>query len=715
MDGLYYYKLISPYKEDVTKNCKLTVNEIDHNFFTLKEADIKDAKFTRFCEIDEECDKQGGILTIVKNKLNEDGEKSTERGDEMGLNLTIKYKDDAGENSMTVKNIVTAENLYDIIGTDILTKVITDSTLNGLGTLRSPIGLSSVEKTGMPSPALKVLDLTNGGRLPISAKGTRFVTKENVNDFGYLYDERGVTKISGLLDFEFKIKEIYKEVRYRKYYWRVPSKEDWDKLLNSIEPCNHRNHDSAACHTELGKFAGKFLKSQCGWVNSLYECVCQDNKPRTACTSAPIDEYSDEEFDEVTEGESGVPVENRVNPIGIDKYGMRILPAGSASFSNGTPSAAGFKQSAIFWTTSHIYDDPTQDFYTKDFEFDKSGVNQTSECPNAYLSVRLVKDYDGSNYKETEYIGGVAYRAILMPESKQVWLASNFANTEGFIGSGSTRIKPEYLKVNNGELPFEKRVELFINEFNGRYWEKKVLKQGDTIVINNPSFDTEDEIVKEICWDEELPDGTTEEHCVEITIPKTAQKNVEYRVYTDDDKCNKTLVNTDDLVVERILNFVVPILETERIERIRTDEILSGKIEDERIERISADTELWEAVDSLSGAIDTEREEREAADEVLSGAIDTLRIELDIEREEREAADEVLSGAIDTLREDLDEEIDRAKAAEEEISGLTIDTSIDYVIEVSATDGDYNMILKSKDGIDDHFVKIKFDGDFGSI
>ena len=187
MDGLYYYKLISPYKEDVTKNCKLTVNEIDHNFFTLKEADIKDAKFTRFCEIDEECDKQGGILTIVKNKLNEDGENetivvpidvtmapppgknvvydfemSTERGDEMGLNLTIKYKDDAGENSMTVKNIVTAENLYDIIGTDILTKVITDSTLNGLGTLRSPIGLSSVEKTGMPSPALKVLDLTNG-------------------------------------------------------------------------------------------------------------------------------------------------------------------------------------------------------------------------------------------------------------------------------------------------------------------------------------------------------------------------------------------------------------------------------------------------------------------------------------------------------------------------------------------------------------------------
>ena len=47
MKGLYYYKLQSPYENDVTKNCKLTINEIDHNFLTLKDSDIKSAEFVR--------------------------------------------------------------------------------------------------------------------------------------------------------------------------------------------------------------------------------------------------------------------------------------------------------------------------------------------------------------------------------------------------------------------------------------------------------------------------------------------------------------------------------------------------------------------------------------------------------------------------------------------------------------------------------------------
>ena len=67
MDGLYYYKLVSPYKEDVTKNCKLTVNEIDHNFFTLKESDIKKAEFVR----SEDKTKSEGNLILTLNKIDE--------------------------------------------------------------------------------------------------------------------------------------------------------------------------------------------------------------------------------------------------------------------------------------------------------------------------------------------------------------------------------------------------------------------------------------------------------------------------------------------------------------------------------------------------------------------------------------------------------------------------------------------------------------------
>ena len=36
MSGICYYKLVSEYPDDVTKNCKLTVNEIDSNFHTLR-------------------------------------------------------------------------------------------------------------------------------------------------------------------------------------------------------------------------------------------------------------------------------------------------------------------------------------------------------------------------------------------------------------------------------------------------------------------------------------------------------------------------------------------------------------------------------------------------------------------------------------------------------------------------------------------------------
>ena len=43
MKGLTFYKLVSPYPEDITKNCGLLGTEIDENFFHLKEEDIRTA------------------------------------------------------------------------------------------------------------------------------------------------------------------------------------------------------------------------------------------------------------------------------------------------------------------------------------------------------------------------------------------------------------------------------------------------------------------------------------------------------------------------------------------------------------------------------------------------------------------------------------------------------------------------------------------------
>lgn len=753
MNGLYYYKLVSEYPEDVTKNCKLTINEIDSNFKTLKDNDIKTAEFVR----GEDCDKSDGTLVLTRNNgdkiivpidvslcknLAYDLDVSVADCEKSGATLTISYKDNAKDDegnpivhTVKLENVITKDNLRDVLGSDILTKVITDASLKGLGTMRSPLGIAGVEKTGMLAPAIKLLDLTEGDELPEVAKeGTRFVTREYVNDYGYLYSgiirDRngnpiggGVYKIQEILDEQYERDEIYKEVESREYYWHVPSKADWDALLDSIEPCDYRNHKSAQCHIELGKLAGKYLKSECGWINSEYECACTGKRPYTGCstngnaTSEDIDS-SDYIFDST----DTIPSDKEINPVGVDKYGMTILPSGTAGFkkTTETPFYNGFKETAAFWTTSVIA--PGQDTYIKIFNDDMSGVYQVAECPDPYYSVRLVKKYDGSNYRETEYIDGILYRCILFPESGQIWLASNFADKNGFLTVDNYKTAganaPEVLDPNGGFLPNEKRIEMFINEYNGRYWEKKVMDEGVTIVIQNPCFDSESGNTVEFCW----IDGDGYERCIEIEIPKVAQSNIEYRVYIEDEGCNKVLKNTDDLVVERVLSIVVPMIDEERWEREKADVVLSGAIDDLRDalnEEISARTEadefLQAEIDELREDLDEEISARTAADEALSGAIDDLRAELSAETEARIEADEFLQEEIDELREDLDEEIERAKARENEIDGQLIDWEQNPFTMSAATEGDYNMVLPSKDGIDEHSIKIMFDGNFGEI
>ena len=43
-ESLFLYKLVSKYPEDVTKNCKLSINEVDQDLMTLKDFDIKTAQ-----------------------------------------------------------------------------------------------------------------------------------------------------------------------------------------------------------------------------------------------------------------------------------------------------------------------------------------------------------------------------------------------------------------------------------------------------------------------------------------------------------------------------------------------------------------------------------------------------------------------------------------------------------------------------------------------
>lgn len=735
-ESLYFYKLVSPYYDsdghpiDVTKNCKLTISEIDSNFLTLKDYDIKSAEFIRDEKILVLTRNNGERLIVDLSDMVYDLNADANCTDS-GVTLTMHYDGKNGVKDIKVDNLITLDMLRnkigELIGTDILTKVITDGTLKGYGTLDSPLGLNGTEKTGMFAPVISRIDLTNGGKLPeVAQLGTRYATIEYVNDYGYLYNDAGVEKIK---------KNIEEEGRG----WRVPSKADWDMLLNLIEPCENRNHNSARCHAELGMVAGKYLKSECGWLGQP-ECACAATVPVTGCT---IDNGTGEDSDYIEDtNDYGVPEANIDSPSGVDKYGMSILPTGIATLdAYGRPQANSFGEKAVLWTTSHVYGDVEQDKYVKVFQWNKSGVIQEAECPSPYYGVRLVKDYDGSNYFDTEYIDGIPYKTILFPEIRQIWLASNYAKKEGFV-EYSDGVVPEVVEVNNGEV-LEKRKAVFLNEWNGCYWEKKELQEGDTVVVQNPCFNVDENNVTSttITWKDS--EGT--EHCVEVELPEVAQFNIEYRVFTtSEDSCDQDLINTDYLAIERLLRVVVPMVDQERQERIEADENLqdqidelSGKVETLSAETFAAIDEINEEISGLTDALNEEISARTAADEALDEKIDAeierattaeqlLEEALSAETDARKAEDERIEAKLDdeisartaadeALNDKIDAEIERATAAEAEIDGKLLDPSKIYLEKAAVDKDEFNLVLETKDGNEENFIKIKFDGNFGEI
>ena len=763
MKGLYFYKLNSPYSEDVTKNCKLTINEIDSNFLSLKDEDIASAEFDKKSKSLVLTRNNGEQLIVDLSDVTYDLNVETSCSADEGASITISYDGADGNQTVTFDHIVTVDNLRSVIGSDLLTKVITDGTLKGDGTISSPLGLSGTEKSGMIAPVKGRLDLTKGGKLPEVAKlGTRYITIEYVNDYGYLYNGEALAKITESLEKEGK-------------GWRVPTKADFDVLLNSIEPCDYQNHNSAKCHIDLGLVAGKYLKTECGWLGEP-DCECTSTAPMTGCSVQ--DQVSSEDTDYV-EGEQNIEITDEPNLNlesyqGVDKYGMGILPSGNAILDAfNRPQANYFKEKSFFWTSTHVHGDIDQDVYVKVFDWNKTTVSQAAECPSPYYSVRLVKDYDGSNYFDSEYIDGVLYKTILFPKSRQVWLATNYAKNEGFETSGV----PMITDVNNGEV-LEKRKALFVNEWNGEYWEKRALNEGETVVVENPCFDSEGDQVRTVCW----LDHEGVKHCVDVTIPKETQSNVEYRVYTTDG-CNKELVNTDDIVVERIVNIMTPMIEDERNERVKGDEQLWSALEQEAAARTEVDSQQWDAINAEADArtevdnqqwdaikaesdartevdnqqweaINQEAEARKHVDNELWSALEkeaaartevdddqwaainqeigrataaegALDAKIEDEKTRAEAAEEALEEAIleegakreeeDTkLYGKIEDERKRAEAAEKALHDADQDTSKDYVLSVKA-DGEYNLVIDSNDDDNAKAIRIKIDGNYGEI
>ena len=665
--GLTYYRLTSPYEGDITKNCSLDGYEVDSNFFTLEGRDIKSVNVAG-TEL---------VITLMNGETISSLNAFADFTKDMSFNFDttngILYITRNGV-TQTITGFATSYNTGEAVATD--------GTVKGNGKPSNPIGLSPMYKSGMYRPVKKVIDTTRCEMLPSGCEvmpGDRYITLENISEYGFLYNFDGVRKIAC-------------DLAACNSPWRIPTKNDWDDMLNAIEPCDEdKEHASATCNRYFGKFAGKFLKSKDFWklegCNDSCTCInygdsslC-DNTASNVCTTTTCGEYG-----ETKQRPPFFP--NR----GIDKYGFGVTPAG---YTDDGCQFGYFLERAWFWTgTNNQYSNA----YTKRFEYDKSTVYQDVISSKYNLSLRLIKDYDGDNYFERENILGMPYSTVLMPsqsKGKAIWTATNIALPN--------KLYNPVLPNNGCGMTFTKKY--FLNEWDGRRWLKNEMSEGESVVIEKaPNGNTciEYRIVKgdlvntgNAIYEDILKnitgtlDGLQEQINNEVTravakenqidlnlnkeIERSTQKDEELEQKISDEAARldsdilnvNNRVDSTDAKVKEINNTLSAFGEEtkeafEQINNVLTTSIntINAAIEAERVERANKDTELEEKIEQeISDRIKADEDLKALLDSVSDGS-EELSKRLDAEIANREAADTV-------LQQNIDAEVTRAKAAEE--------------------------------------------------
>jgi len=421
ISGITYYKLNSVYSGDTKKECGLVGSDIDKNFFVLRGHDIEYASISG--------------NNLVFKRLN-GSEFSVDLLPEITVDdLHFTYDKENG-----IINVEYSDGSIDVISgftVNPLSEIYTDNTLNGKGTINDPLGISSAEKTGSYAPAKEYRELNPGEELSLSGNtfGDRIVTKEIIDVFGRLYSKEGAEIISENLSNS---------------NWRIPSKNDWDLLLDSLED-EHTEEEyiphSAETIGLLGEDAAQPLKSDLFW-----------------------------EFNDNPITEDGT--------CGFDVVGFNILPVGEDY--DGDKSSEGFGMKSGMWTSTSA---GTQDEkYIKEFFYDTNKVGQ-KKVKKGFFSIRLVKDFDGCNYKNVETIFGQSYPTTLTPETNQIWTSINVYATKKQLLDLSKNTN--FIEINKDGVDYENAPPTFyINEWNGCEWIKKELKEGDSIVITQRDIDS---------------------------------------------------------------------------------------------------------------------------------------------------------------------------------------------------------------------------------
>lgn len=403
-NGVIYYKLdsnIHGYKGDITKNCGLRGEEIDSNFNFLRGQDIETISFNEKGELVIKRYNGEILNTIPVNTVDYNYDFSFNQ--DLGI-LTIISPDG---NEIKLEGF-SSNNIYH------------NCNFEGDGSHDNPLRLSNIVKTGKYSPAIKLIDTINTTeKLPTENINLhdRYVTKEEINPFGRLYPLKSVEEIDNYL------KEQNSE-------WHVPSKDEWDELLNAIDCHLDKPHSSTDSNKELGEFAGAALKGIEYWK-----------------------EYNGKILSD-------------------DKYNFSIYPLGYCG-DRGIDYYGSFGETACYWTST--VEDDNKDMFIKSFNYDKETVRQNTWSENYYLSLRLVKKLKDSNFYDEEIINGYTCKCIHIPGSTTIWTKYNidFSQFENFAPSEWKQYK------NSNKIT----THYFINDWNGNNWVKLEIKEGESIVL----------------------------------------------------------------------------------------------------------------------------------------------------------------------------------------------------------------------------------------
>ena len=674
INGITYYKLKSPYNGDVTKNCSVSGIEIDNNFFTLEGRDVKSITVDG--------------TDIVLNLLNGEQLKAVDVLDNFITNISFDKENGilkAYHNNGDVEEFDGFVSIHEHNDHKHLDAVASNETLIGNGTHEKPLKLAEAYKTGQFKPVDKIV---TDKKTEKPFVGERVLVSEERSAYGLLYNYSEVIQIACELDKTHS-------------KWRIPSKADWDDMLNAVEPCtDNKNHDKSTPDRYLGKWAGKLLKSKYYWKDyEGCECDCKDDEDEEMdgchcgkhriCKPTYCGEFDTCHF------KAG-----KFNTQGIDKYGFTVLPSG---YTDDGGIMNYFGERACFWTSTNM---EYTNIFTKRFEYNSNKVYQGIVPAKCRMSLRLVKDYTGDNYTENENILGQNYPTVLMPSvknGKAVWTSINIYYTSPSCKGchcGCNGMNDNLDPIHNPNDILVKKY--YIDEWNGFKWLRNEFKEGDSVVVKT------------------APDG---------------KKDIEYRLVEGE------LTNIHTMVKNTVVDEITPIitdmenrfteaLNQEKSDRENADTELQNQItaEVQRATEKDAYLEttlgnfgketakafetlnnaLVTSVNNINTALQTEAETRAAADEELQRKID--KDAQDLVNAVTEINEEIarLDGVDNEIKEALAAETEERKAKDEELDGDLLDNT------KTVFDAENGIIkLKSKDGSND--IDIQLTMNFGQF